>query len=66
VNNDHIEISRHTFEQILDSYFRFYEDRYHRTVVTKTDFLNEVLLQDVTMGPSVFQAVREWEATKER
>ena len=63
--SDYIQIYRPVLERILDSYYRFFEDRYHRAVVTKSIFLHETLYEDVTMPPDLLKAIQAWEAKPE-
>lgn len=60
--SEEIPIHRYTFEQLLDSYYQFYTDFYHRAVVTKQDFLRDTILEDVTLAPDLFQWVKDWQA----
>lgn len=55
------EISKYTFRQFLDAFFNFYEQRYHRTVVTREEFVEECLLEQVTLPPALLEWVKEWQ-----
>lgn len=55
-------IRRSQLEQILDCFFDFYQQRYHRADVSKQDFLEEVWVPGISLGPSLFSWVRDWRA----